>query len=110
MNGLSSKNSTALTSSSMRAVVSAMNALSAKCMGGADFSRLEFRHSHPRRTEMAMFLARLALVALVATPLAAMAQGTLTYRCVGKDGKKYYGSTIPKPCYGQPIEQLNAQG
>src|SRR5712671_180965 len=33
MNGLSSKNSTAFTSSSILAVVSAMNALSAECMG-----------------------------------------------------------------------------
>ena len=39
MNGLSAKNSTALTSSSIFAVVSAMNAWSAKCMGGADSSR-----------------------------------------------------------------------
>src|SRR3981189_1088043 len=40
-NGLSSKNSTAFTSSSILAVVSAMNALSAKCMSGANFNRLE---------------------------------------------------------------------
>lgn len=45
------------------------------------------------------------LVALV--PLAAQAQ---SFRCVGKDGKTYYGSAIPQPCIGQPIEQLNAQG
>jgi len=38
-NGLSEKNSTALTSSSILAVVSATKALSAKCMGGADSSR-----------------------------------------------------------------------
>lgn len=56
-------------------------------------------------------VARLALLAaaLVLAPLAADAQQT-TYRCVGKDGKKYYGSTIPPQCVGQPIEQLNAQG
>src|SRR5690242_1859550 len=35
MNGLSWKNSTAFTSSSMRAVSSAITALSAKCMGAA---------------------------------------------------------------------------
>src|SRR6266851_10138323 len=40
-NGLSWKNRTALTSSSILAVVSAMNALSAKCMSGANFNRLE---------------------------------------------------------------------
>jgi hypothetical protein len=52
---------------------------------------------------------RLALLAaaLALAPLAAEAQ---SYRCVGKDGKKYYGSTIPPQCVGQPIEQLNAQG
>src|SRR5207247_1916117 len=40
-NGWSSKNSTAFTSSSILAVVSAMNAWSAKCMSGANFNRLE---------------------------------------------------------------------
>jgi hypothetical protein len=51
---------------------------------------------------------RIALTALLlAAPLAAQAQ---SYRCVGKDGKKYYGSTIPRPCIGQPVEQLNPQG
>ena len=59
---------------------------------------------------MATQLARLAMLALLAAPLAAMAQGALTYRCTAKDGKKYYGSTIPRQCMGQPIEQLNAQG
>src|SRR5437016_4733155 len=41
-NGRSWKNSTAFTSSSILAVVSAMNAWSAKCMSGANFNRLEF--------------------------------------------------------------------
>lgn len=58
---------------------------------------------------MARLLARLATFALLAAPAVVLAQG-LTYRCAGKDGKKYYGSTIPKQCLGQPIEQLNAQG
>jgi hypothetical protein len=58
---------------------------------------------------MAKFLAQLATFALLAAPSLVLAQG-LTYRCAGKDGKKYYGSTIPKQCLGQPIEQLNAQG
>ena len=50
------------------------------------------------------------LVALLALlPLAAGAQST-SYRCVGKDGKKYYGSVVPPQCLGQPVEQLNSQG
>jgi len=46
-------------------------------------------------------------IAIAALPLAAQAQ---SYRCVGKDGKKYYGQSIPPQCVGLPIEQLNAQG
>ncbi len=56
---------------------------------------------------MAPKLAMLAAAALTLAPLAADAQ---SYRCVGKDGKKYYGSTIPPECAGQPIEELNKQG
>src|SRR5438093_1780318 len=55
----------------------------------------------------------IAATALIAASLAAHSQSTpgqLTYRCVGKDGKKYYGSTVPMPCLGQPIEQLNTSG
>ena len=55
----------------------------------------------------------IAVTALIAASLAAHSQSTpgqLTYRCVGKDGKKYYGSTVPTPCLGQPIEQLNTSG
>ena len=61
---------------------------------------------------MAPHLAMLAAAALIAAPLLAQAQakGAVTYRCAAKDGKKYYGSTIPPQCLGQPIEQLNAQG
>lgn len=50
---------------------------------------------------------------LAAAPLVASAQGKVqahTYRCVGKDGKKYYGQTIPRACIGQPIEALSSQG
>jgi hypothetical protein len=47
-----------------------------------------------------------ALIALL--PLTAGAQSA--YRCVGKDGKKYYGSAVPPQCLGQPVEQLNDQG
>lgn len=45
--------------------------------------------------------------ALTLLPLAADAQ---SYRCVGKDGKTYYGQSLPMQCLGQPAEQLNAQG
>lgn len=54
-----------------------------------------------------MRLAYLLLAAGVALSTDAAAQ---TFRCVGKDGKKYYGSTLPPQCIGQPTEQLNAQG
>jgi hypothetical protein len=47
------------------------------------------------------------ILAFAALPLAAEAQ---TYRCVGKDGKKYYGQSVPSQCLGMPVEQLNAQG
>ena len=53
-----------------------------------------------------------ALAALLAA-FAATAQQSISsysYRCVGKDGKKYYGSAVPPECLGQPVEQLNAQG
>ena len=46
-------------------------------------------------------------IAIAALPLDAQAQ---SFRCVGKDGKKYYGQTVPPQCTGQPVEQLNAQG
>jgi molecular chaperone DnaK (HSP70) len=49
----------------------------------------------------------LAAAAALLLPLAADAQ---SYRCVTKDGKKLYGSTIPPQCFGQPVEQLNKQG
>jgi hypothetical protein len=49
-----------------------------------------------------------AATALAVVPLAAQAQAT--YRCTSKDGKKYYGSTIPTQCLGRPVEQLNSQG
>ena len=44
---------------------------------------------------------------LAAMPPIAEAQ---SYRCVGADGKKYYGQTIPRACIGEVVEQLNAQG
>jgi len=51
---------------------------------------------------------RIALViAIAALPMAAAAQ---SYRCVGTDGKKYYGQSVPPQCAGQPVEELNSQG
>jgi hypothetical protein len=58
---------------------------------------------------MHRFLPCLAIAAgaLIAIPLAVNAQ---SYRCTGKDGKKYYGQTIPDQCVGQMVEQLDRQG
>jgi len=57
---------------------------------------------------------RLAICAAVSVvALAAHAQPKdeqYTYRCTGKDGKKYYGQAIPQACLGQPLELLNKQG
>ena len=53
-------------------------------------------------------LIMLAAVTLAFAPLVAQAQAT--YRCTTKEGKKYYGSTIPMQCAGLVVEQLNAQG
>ncbi len=60
-------------------------------------------------------LVRLALLgaAVALAPLAALAQGKAqahTFRCVSKDGKKYYGSTIPQQCIGQPVEAMSSSG
>jgi hypothetical protein len=46
-------------------------------------------------------------IAIALLPLGALAQ---SYRCVGTDGKKYYGSSVPPQCTGQSVEQLNEQG
>jgi hypothetical protein len=54
----------------------------------------------------AMTLAALA-AALAIAPFAAEAQ---SFRCVGKDGKKYYGQTLPQECLGMPVELLNSRG
>lgn len=54
--------------------------------------------------------AMLAPAVVLFAPNVAEAQGSITYRCTGNDGKKYYGSAIPSQCVGRPIEQLNAQG
>jgi hypothetical protein len=58
----------------------------------------------------------LAAAALLLAPLAAphlayaQPKQDYTYRCTGKDGKKYYGQTIPQACLGQPLELINKQG
>jgi hypothetical protein len=44
---------------------------------------------------------------LSALPMLTQAQ---SYRCTGADGKRYYGQTIPRPCIGEVVEQLNEQG
>jgi hypothetical protein len=61
---------------------------------------------------MPAYLVVLTAAALLAMPLAAQAQNReqYTYRCVGKDGKKYYGQTIPNACLGLPLELINKQG
>ena len=40
-------------------------------------------------------------------PLALHAQ---TVRCLGKDGKKYFGQTVPPQCVGQAVEYLDKSG
>lgn len=42
-----------------------------------------------------------------ALPLALQAQ---TVHCVGKDGKKYFGQTVPPQCLGQAVEYLDKSG
>jgi hypothetical protein len=62
---------------------------------------------------MRAHLAVLAAAALIGAPQVVLAQtkgGEYTYRCVGNDGKKYYGSTIPSACLGRPLELINQQG
>ena len=64
---------------------------------------------------IALLTAALAAAPLLA-PAAAFAQAQVqsqpgqTFRCTGKDGKKYYGQAIPAQCIGQPMELLNRQG
>ena len=53
--------------------------------------------------KIACLFAALALV-----PLAAFAQ--TTYRCTAKDGKKYYGQSVPPQCAGMMVEELSPSG
>jgi uncharacterized protein DUF4124 len=48
-----------------------------------------------------------SLAALALAPLAADAQ---SYRCLGKDGRRYYGSVVPAECQGRRVEELNSRG
>ncbi len=48
--------------------------------------------------------------AALAALLGAASAEAQTYRCVGKDGKKYYGQVLPQQCAGQPSEMLDSQG
>jgi len=57
---------------------------------------------------MGRILGGIAVALVAAAPLVAEAQ--LTYRCLGSDGKKYYGSAIPMQCAGRPVEVLNSGG
>lgn len=55
----------------------------------------------------------LLLAALLAAPLIADAQRqsqNVSYRCTGKDGKRYYGQTLPPPCAGMAYEVLSTAG
>lgn len=56
-------------------------------------------------------ITKIAITALgliiAALPLALQAQ---TVRCVGKDGKKYFGQTLPPQCVGQAAEYLDKSG
>ena len=42
--------------------------------------------------------------------LASFAAAAQSYRCVGTDGKKYYGSSVPPQCVGVMVEQISPQG
>lgn len=50
----------------------------------------------------------LVFTLLLIAPLAALAQNT--YRCTAKDGKKYYGQSVPAQCAGVVIEELSPSG
>jgi chromosome segregation ATPase len=59
---------------------------------------------------MGRFLGWISVAMLAAAPLLVQAQGSLTYRCAGPDGKKYYGSAMPMQCAGRLVEVLNDRG
>jgi hypothetical protein len=45
-----------------------------------------------------------------ALALASFAAAAQSYRCVGTDGKKYYGSSVPPQCVGVMVEQISPSG
>jgi chromosome segregation ATPase len=61
---------------------------------------------------MKIVVAALAAGFVISPGLAEAQQGaaSTSYRCVGTDGKKYYGQTVPTACIGRPVEQLNREG
>jgi hypothetical protein len=63
-------------------------------------------------TRTLVFAAAALLLAPLAAPHFAHGQPKeqYTYRCTGKDGKRYYGQTLPPACIGQPVELINKQG
>ena len=50
----------------------------------------------------------LVFALLLIAPLAALAQNS--YRCTAKDGKKYYGQSVPAQCVGVVVEELSPSG
>ena len=52
----------------------------------------------------------LIAAAALAAALGASSAAAQSYRCVGKDGRKYYGQVPPPQCTGQLTERLNSQG
>lgn len=63
-----------------------------------------------RSTSIMIGLAAATLAPAALDALAQAGAQSLTYRCVGKDGKKYYGQTVPQECLGMPVELLNSRG
>jgi hypothetical protein len=61
----------------------------------------------PLRFPLGLLVVAALAAAALAAPSPAEAQ---SYRCVGKDGKRYYGSIVPPECTGRPVEQLSPQG
>jgi chromosome segregation ATPase len=58
-------------------------------------------------------IATILAAAIAVLPALALAQQggvSTSYRCTGKDGKRYYGQSVPPECLGMPVEQLNGQG
>jgi len=50
----------------------------------------------------------LVFTLLLIAPLAALAQNS--FRCTAKDGKKYYGQSVPPQCAGMMVEELSPAG